>query len=110
MCGSNVGIFRSASDSAGSCIFNLLKTFNLFERKSVVKRNTIVKTRVDEGNGDSVGSGKVKSVTDAEVTNVVMAGAGKGGNLFLEKDKLESKMNSRFLAEEVGEMGCVSQR
>ena len=47
------------------------------------KRVTIVKTRVDEESGDSGGSGKVKSVTDAtEVTNVVMAGVRKGGNLF----------------------------
>ena len=28
----------------------------------------------------------------------------------LEKDKLESKMNPRFLAEEVGRMGCVKGR
>ena len=34
-----------------------------------------------------------------EVTNVVMAGARKGG-ICLEKDKLESKMNPRFLVEE----------
>ena len=27
-----------------------------------------------------------------------------------EKDKLESKMNPRFLAEEVEEMGCVEGR
>ena len=80
-----MGIFRGASDSAGNCIFNLLKAFNLFERKSMVKRVTIVKTRVDEGNGDSGGSGKIKSVTDAmEVTNLVMAGARKG-EICLEK-------------------------
>ena len=48
-CGSNVGIFGDASDSAGNCIFNLLKAFNLFGRKSVVKKVTIVKTRVKEG-------------------------------------------------------------
>ena len=72
-------MFRGAS----MCIFNLVKAFNLCERKSMVKRVTIVKTRVDEGSGDSGGSGKVKSVTDAtEVTNVVMAGARVGGNLF----------------------------
>ena len=66
-------MFRGASDSAGKCIFNLLKAFNLCERKSVVKRVTIAKTRVDEGSGDSGSSGKVTSVTDAmEVTNVVM--------------------------------------
>ena len=28
----------------------------------------------------------------------------------MEKDKLESKMNLRFLAEEVGGMGCVEER
>ena len=28
----------------------------------------------------------------------------------LEKDKLESKMNPRFLAEEVGGLGCVEGR
>ena len=39
------------------------------------KRITIVQTRVDEGSGDSGGSGKAMSVTNAtEVTNVVMAG------------------------------------
>ena len=82
-CGSNVEMFMGAGDSAGKCIFNLLKVFNLFERKSVVKRITIVKTRVDEGNGDSGGSGKAKSVTDATtVTNVVMAGAGKRENFW----------------------------
>ena len=38
---------------------------------------------MNEGSGDSGGSGKVKSVTDAtEVTNVLMAGARKRGNLF----------------------------
>ena len=63
---------------------------------------------MDEGSGDSGSSGKVKSVTDAmEVTNVVMAGAREREEICLEKDKLESKMNSRFLAEEMGEMGCV---
>ena len=82
-CGSNVGMFRGESDNAGKCIFNLLKAFNLCERKPVVKRVTIVKTRVDEGSGYSGSSGKVKSVTDAKaVTNVVMAGARKRGNLF----------------------------
>ena len=63
--------------------FNLLKTFNLRERKFVVKRITIIKTKINEGSGDSISSGKVKSVTVAtEVTNVVMAGARNGGNLF----------------------------
>ena len=38
---------------------------------------------MDDGSGDSGGSGKVKSVTDAtEVANVVMAGIRKGGKLF----------------------------
>ena len=69
-------MFRGASDSASMCILNLLKVFNLRERKFVVKSVTIVKTRVYEGSGDSSGSGKVKSVTNTtEVTNVVMAGA-----------------------------------
>ena len=57
----------------------LLNAFNLRERKSVIKRVTIIKTRVNEASGDSSGSGKVKSVSDTtEVTNVVMAGARKG--------------------------------
>ena len=65
------------------CIFNLLKAFNFRERKSVVNRVTIIKTRVNEGSGDSGGSGKVNSVTDpTEVKNVVMAGGRKRGNLF----------------------------
>ena len=38
-------MFRYASDSVGKCIFYLLKALNLCERKSVVKRVTIVKTR-----------------------------------------------------------------
>ena len=64
-----MGMFRGASDSAGKCILNLLKVFNLCEKKSVVKKVAIVKTKVDEESGDSGGSGKVKSVTDAtEVT------------------------------------------
>ena len=50
---------------AGKCIFNFLKAFNLCERKSMVKRVTIVKVRVNEGSSDSCGRGKVKSVTDA---------------------------------------------
>ena len=36
-CGSNVKMFRGAGDSAGMCIFNFLKAFNLRERKSVIK-------------------------------------------------------------------------
>ena len=62
---------------------HLLKAFNLCERKSVVKRVTIVKTRVDEESGDSGSSDKVESVTAAtEITNVAMAGARKRGNFF----------------------------
>ena len=81
-----MGMFRGANDSAGKCILNLLKAFNLCERKSVVKRIAIVKTRVDEGSGDSGCSDKVKSVTDAmEVMNVVMAGARKEGNPFVKR-------------------------
>ena len=41
-------MFRGASYSAGKCILNLLKAFNLCERKSQVKRVTIVKVRVYE--------------------------------------------------------------
>ena len=49
----------------------------------MLKRVAIVKTRVDEGSGDSGGSGKAKSVTNAtDVTKVVIAGARKEGNLF----------------------------
>ena len=55
---------RGASDSVGKCIFNLLKAFNLRESKCVVKRVTLIKKRVNEGNGDSSGSDKVKSVKD----------------------------------------------
>ena len=62
-CGSNVGMFSGASDSADKCISNLLKTFNLRERKSVVKRVLVIKMRMNKGSGDSGGSGKVKSVT-----------------------------------------------
>ena len=40
-----MGMFRGASDSAVRYILKLLKAFNLRERKSVVKRITIVKTR-----------------------------------------------------------------
>ena len=36
-CGSNVGMFMGASDSTSKSIFNLLKAFNLRERKSVAK-------------------------------------------------------------------------
>ena len=65
-----------SSDSASKCIFNLLKASNLSERKSVLKRVTIIKTRVYEGSGDSSGSGKVKSMSDTtEVTSMVITGA-----------------------------------
>ena len=71
-----MGMFRGASGSASKCIFNLLKAFNLRGRQSVVKRVTIIKSRVYEGSGDSSGNGKVKSVTDTtEIVNMVMAGA-----------------------------------
>ena len=49
--GSNVAMFRGAGDSAGKRILNLLKAFNLYESKSMVKRITIVKTRVYKGSG-----------------------------------------------------------
>ena len=108
--GSNVGMFMSAGDRESKCILNLLKAFNLYERKAVVDRITVIKTTMNKGSGDSRGSGKVKSVMDTtEVANVVMAGARKGGNLF-GKNRLDSKMNLRFLAEEVGGMGCVEGR
>ena len=49
----------------------------------MLKRVTVIKTRVNKGSGDSSGGGKVKSVTDTtEFTYVVMAGARKGGHLF----------------------------
>ena len=76
-------MFKGVSDDASKCIFNLLKAFNLRERKSVVKRVAVIKTRVNEGSGDSSSRANFKSVTDAtEVANVVMAGARNGGNLF----------------------------
>ena len=40
---------------------------------------------------------------------MVMAGARKRENLF-GKDKLESKMNPRFLEEEVGGLGYAKER
>ena len=58
-----MGMFRGASDSTDKCISNLLKAFDWRERKCVVKRVTIIKMRMNKGNGDSSGSGKVKSVT-----------------------------------------------
>ena len=78
-----MGMFRGVGDSAGKCILNLLKVFNLRERKSVVKRVTIIKTTMNKESGNS--SGKVKSVTNTtEVRNVVMAGA-RNGEICLEK-------------------------
>ena len=69
-------MFQDRNESAGKCIFNLLNAFNLREMKSVVKRVTIIKTRVYDGSGDSSGSRKFKSETDTtDVTNMVMAGA-----------------------------------
>ena len=44
-CGSNAGMFAGVSDSAGKYIFNLLKAYDLCERKSVIKRVTIERTR-----------------------------------------------------------------
>ena len=45
----------------------------------MLKRITVIKTRVNKGNGDSSDGDKVKSVTDTtEVTYVVTAGARKG--------------------------------
>ena len=85
-CGSNVEMFRGAGDSASNGILNLLKALNLCKRKSLVKRITVIKTRVNEGSGDSSCSGKVKSVTNTtEVTSVVMADVRKGGNLFRKR-------------------------
>ena len=89
-------MFRGVSDGAGKRIFNLLKACNLRERKSGVKRVTLIKTRVNDGDGDSSCSGKVKNVADTteatnvadttKATNVVIAGTRNGGKLF-EKDK-----------------------
>ena len=73
-----MGVFRGAGDIVGKCILDLLKTFNLRWRMSVVKSVAIIKTSVTKGSGDSSGGGKVKRETDTmEVTNVVMAGASK---------------------------------
>ena len=69
-------MFQGRNERAGKCIFNLLNEFNLRERKSVLKRVTVIKTRVYDGSGDSSGSRKDKSMTDTtDVTNMVMAGA-----------------------------------
>ena len=47
----------------------------------MLKRVTVIKTRVNKERGDSRGGGKVKSMTDTtEITYVVMVGARKGGN------------------------------
>ena len=53
-------MFRGASGSAGKCILNSLKAFNLRERKAMVERVSLIKTRMNKGSGDSSGSGKVK--------------------------------------------------
>ena len=79
-------MFRGASDSERKYVLNLLKAFNLCERKFVVKKITIIQTRVNKASGDNSGGGKVKIVTDTtEVANVVMAGASKGEHLFGKK-------------------------
>ena len=71
-----MGMFQDRNESAGKCTFNLLNAFNLRERNSVVKRVTVIKTRVYNESGDSSGSCKVKSKTDTtDVTNIVIAGA-----------------------------------
>ena len=60
----------------------LMLSFSFHERKSMVKRVTIIKTRVNKGSGDSSSGGKVKSAPNTtEVTNAVMASARKGRNL-----------------------------
>ena len=42
----------------------------------MIKRVTIIKTRVYEGSGNNSGSGNVKSMTDTtEVTNMIVSGA-----------------------------------
>ena len=71
-----MGMFQGRNESAGKCIFNLLNAFNLRERKSVLKRVTVINTRVYDGSGDSSGSRRVKSKTDTtDVSNMLMAGA-----------------------------------
>ena len=55
-------MFSGAGDGEGKCILNLLKAFNLRERKSVVVGVTAIKTRVNKRSDDSRGSGKLKSV------------------------------------------------
>ena len=78
-----MAMFRGASDRAVKCIFNLLKAFNLHERKFMVKRVIIFKMRVNKRSGDSSGGGKVKSVTN---TMEVMAGARQGRNKFGKRE------------------------
>ena len=55
--GNNMGMFTGAGDSVDKCISNLLKAFNLRERKPVVKIITIIKTKVNKGSSDSSGGG-----------------------------------------------------
>ena len=68
-CGCNVEMYMGAVDSAGKCILNLLKAFNLHERErekeSAEKRVTVIKTSVNKGRGDSSGGSKVESVSKA---------------------------------------------
>ena len=71
-CGSNVGIFRGVGDSTGKCILNLLKVFNLRERESMVKRVTVIETRVNKGSADSSSGGKVKCMTDTIIIIITM--------------------------------------
>ena len=54
-------MFRGAGDRAGKCILNLFMAFNFRERKSIVKRITIIKNK---GSGDNSGGAKVKCMTD----------------------------------------------
>ena len=98
-------MFRGSSDSASKCIFNLLKAFNLRERNSVIKRVTIIKTRVYEGSGDSSGCGKVKSVTNTTRARLWYWKVLDREEIGWEKDKLESKINPRFVAKKMGWMG-----
>ena len=46
-----MGMFSGAGDCADKCNVNLLKAFNLRERKSVEKRVAIINTRVHKGRG-----------------------------------------------------------
>ena len=74
-CGSNVGMFMGAGCSAGKCILNLLKAFNLNERKSMVKRVTIIKTRVNKASGDSGGSRECDGSQESTESIIKIAGS-----------------------------------